>query len=60
MLWTREEEEAESGGVVGSWSPRLQQVQGSIPGGVGSLFGWILAAGMFFLRNSLLGVRVNI
>ena len=28
-----------------SWSPRLQQVRGSNPGGVGSLFGWILAAG---------------
>ena len=36
---------AEPRGVVGSWSPRLQQVRGSNPGGGGSLFGWILAAG---------------
>ena len=49
----------ESGGVVGSWSSRLQQVRGSNPGGVGSLFGWILAAGKKNLRNSLLGDRVK-
>ena len=36
---------ADSGGVVGSWSPRVSQVRGSNPGGVGSQFGWILALG---------------
>ena len=46
-------------GAVGSWSPRVSQVRGSNPGGVGSLFGWILATGKKILRNSLLGVRVN-
>ena len=38
----------DTGGVVGSWSPRVSQVRGSNPGGGGgvrSLFGWILAAG---------------
>ena len=59
VLFKIEHSIAEGLGVVGSCSERLQQVLGSNPGGGGSRFGWILAAGKTNLRNSVLGVRVK-